>query len=70
MVQFERKGRTIMETKINVVRYLDASNNLQTRMISDKSLLRWIKNWKWEYNGDRTGLEVKVFTFYSIFEVK
>jgi hypothetical protein len=54
--------------KINIVRYMNAYGYIETKMVQDSTLNRYIKNWGWKYNGDKSGLEIIAFEFESIFK--
>ena len=43
---------------IYIVRYINAYGYIETKMVQKSTLDRYIKNWGWEYNGDKSGLEV------------
>ncbi len=55
---------------IRIVRYMNAYGYIVTKLVQQSTLERCIKNWKWEYNGDKSGLEVFTFQRETIFKPK
>ena len=52
---------------IIIVRYMNAYGYIDTKLVQKSTLDRYIKNWGWEYNGDKSGLEVITHIFETIF---
>lgn len=55
---------------IYLVRYMNAYGYIDTKLVQKSTLDRYIKNWGWEYNGDKSGLEVITHTFETMFKPK
>lgn len=60
-----------MELKtIYIVRYMNAYGYIETKLVQKSTLDRYIRNWGWIHNGDKTGLEVIEHTFETMFKPK
>ena len=55
---------------IYVVRFMNAYGDIDTRMVQYTTLQRYIKNWGWTHNGDKSGLEIIEHTFETIFKTR
>ena len=55
-----------MTKTVRIIRYVNAYGYVETKLIQESTLKRYIKNWGWKYNGDKSGLEVIQHTFETI----
>lgn len=55
---------------IIIVRYMNAYGYIETKLVQKSTLDRYIKNWGWQYNGDKSGLEVITHIFETMFVPK
>jgi len=49
---------------------MNAYGYIDTKMVQKSTLDRYVKNWGWTYNGDKSGLEVIEHTFETMFKPK